>query len=92
MSIVFEFSKKENLLKEYYKLREECFRKELGLDAFDGAEDRFDQTGNILIIRDGDTCIGGVRITGCSLVTRSEMPLEHKNQYTGFTFYAMEEE
>ena len=78
MSITFEFSKQESLLKQYYRLREECFRKELGLDGFDGAEDRFDQTGNILIVRDGDACIGGVRITGCSLSTRSQMPLEHK--------------
>ena len=66
------------MLEQYYKLREECFRNELGLDAFDGAEDRFDQTGNILIFRDGDTCIGGVRINGCSLSTSNQMPLEHK--------------
>lgn len=78
MSITFEFSKQESLLQEYYKLRGECFRHELGLDAFDGAEDLFDQTGNILIIRDGCTCVGGVRINGCSLSSLSQMPLEEK--------------
>ncbi|MEH6357487.1 MAG: hypothetical protein V7745_00755 [Pseudomonadales bacterium] len=78
MSITFEFSKQEGLLKQYYKLREECFRNELGLEAFDGTEDLFDQTGHILIFRDGDICIGGVRITGCSLFGRSLVPLEQK--------------
>jgi len=78
VSITFEFSKQESLLKQYYKLREECFRNELGLEAFDGTEDLFDQTGHTLIFRDGDSCIGGVRINGCSLSTLSQMPLEHK--------------
>jgi len=66
------------MLEQYYGLREECFRKELGLKAFDGAEDIYDQNGTILIVRDGDTCVGGVRITGCSLFGQSLMPLEHK--------------
>lgn len=78
MSITFEFSKQESLLKQYYKLREECFRNELGLEAFDGTEDKYDQNGKILIVRDGQTCVGGVRITGCSLFGRSLMPLEQK--------------
>lgn len=78
MSITFEFSKQDGLLEQYYWLREECFRKELGLNAFNGAEDVYDQTGNILIIRDGDTCVGGVRITGCSLFSQSLTPLENK--------------
>ena len=78
MSITFEFSKCQNLLEQYYALREECFRRELGLSAFDGAEDHYDQEGKILIARDGNICIGGVRITGCSLFGQSLTPLEHK--------------
>lgn len=78
MSITFEFSKQDGLLEQYYWLREECFRKELGLNTFNGAEDVYDQTGNILIIRDGDVCVGGVRITGCSLFSQSLTPLENK--------------
>jgi len=66
------------MLEQYYWLREECFRKELGLQAFDGAEDKYDQNGKILIVRDGNTCVGGVRITGCSLFGQSLMPLEQK--------------
>jgi len=76
--ITFEFSKCDQMLEQYYWLREECFRKELGLEAFDGAEDIYDQNGKILIVRDGDTCVGGVRITGCSLFGQSLMPLEQK--------------
>ena len=78
MPIIFEFSKQEDLLKQYYKLREECFRNELGLDAFDGTEDKYDKNGKILIVRDGQTCVGGVRITGCFLFGESLMPLEQK--------------
>ena len=78
MSITFEFSKQDDFLERYYLLREECFRKELGLDAFDGAEDVYDQAGDILIVRDGDTCVGGVRITGCALSGQNMMPLEQK--------------
>lgn len=78
MAITFEFSKCDNMLEQYYWLREECFRKELGLKAFDGAEDIYDQNGKILIVRDGNTCVGGVRITGCSLFSQSLMPLEQK--------------
>jgi len=78
VSITFEFSKCGSMLEQYYWLREECFRKELGLEAFDGGEDIYDQHGKILIVRDGETCVGGVRITGCSLFGQSLMPLEHK--------------
>lgn len=78
MSITFEFSKQDDLLEQYYWLREECFRKELKLDAFNGREDIYDQTGNILIVRDGDVCVGGVRITGCSLFNQTLTPLESK--------------
>lgn len=78
MSITFEFSKCDSMLEQYYWLREECFRKELGLETFDGGEDIYDQNGKILIVRDGKTCVGGVRITGCSLLGQSLMPLEHK--------------
>lgn len=78
VTITFEFSKCDSMLEQYYSLREECFRKELDLDAFDGGEDIYDQNGKILIVRDGETCVGGVRITGCSLFGQSLMPLEHK--------------
>lgn len=76
MSITFEFTKCESMLEQYYWLREECFRRELGVQDFNGAEDEHDQNGKILIVRDGQTCVGGVRITGCSLFGQSLMPLE----------------
>jgi GNAT superfamily N-acetyltransferase len=62
LSITFELCRDERLLEQYYDLREQCFRKELGLPDFDGGEDERDRQGQILIIRQGDRCIGGARI------------------------------
>ncbi|MCP5129843.1 MAG: hypothetical protein H6985_09700 [Pseudomonadales bacterium] len=62
MSIRFELCSDSNLLAQYYELREQCFRRELGLPDFDGGEDERDRTGHILIARRGDRCVGGARI------------------------------
>ncbi|MEM6579688.1 MAG: hypothetical protein AAF699_00375 [Pseudomonadota bacterium] len=50
------------MLEQYYALREKCFRQELKIPSFDGSEEQRDRDSSILIMRDGDQCIGGARI------------------------------
>ena len=63
MSIIFELCQDPQLLAQYYRLREQCFRRELGLPDFDGSEDDRDRQGQILIARIDDRCVGGARIS-----------------------------
>lgn len=76
MAIVYELSNDPYLLAQYYKIREACFRTELGLSLFDGGEDQHDVPGQILIIREGDRCLGGVRVSGCSSGDSGWLPVE----------------
>lgn len=69
MSIQFELTDDPHLLKQYYQLRERCFRRELGLPDFDGGEDENDRQGMILIAREGDRCVGGARISSSHAVS-----------------------
>ncbi len=67
---------KQEWLGEYYRIREECFRRELGIRAFNGSEDCYDRSGYILIARIGGRCIGGARITGSSSTDLGQLPME----------------
>jgi len=51
------------LLAEYYALRENRYREELGLENFDGSEEEQDRRGKILLAIFEGKCIGGARIT-----------------------------
>lgn len=77
MAIVYELSNDPFLLSQYYKIREACFRTELGLSLFDGGEDQHDVPGQILIIREGDVCLGGVRVSGCLPEEFGWLPVEN---------------
>jgi hypothetical protein len=63
MSIVFEISRDPGLLQQYYALREQCFREELGIPDFDGSEEKRDRISQILIAHRDGRCVGGVRIS-----------------------------
>ena len=63
MSIEFKLTRDPELLQQYYALREQCFRAELGLPDFDGSEDDHDRQGQILLAVQDGRCIGGVRIS-----------------------------
>ena len=63
MQVVYEFTTDPQLLEQYYQLREQCYREELKLPDFNGAEEPADRNGRILIARNGDLCLGGARIT-----------------------------
>lgn len=76
VSITFEFTTDPKLLAQYYQIREECFRKQLGIQSFDGSEDAEDRAADILIARDGDRCIGGARVSGTSASCSVRLPME----------------
>jgi hypothetical protein len=63
MSIEFKLTRDPRLLAQYYALREQCFRAELGLADFDGSEESHDRQGHIVLAIQDGRCIGGARIT-----------------------------
>ena len=63
MSIEFKLTRDPVLLEQYYTLREQCFREELGLSGFDGSEEEQDRHGHIVLAIQDGRCIGGARIS-----------------------------
>jgi hypothetical protein len=63
MPIEFKLTQDPHLLEQYYALREQCFREELGLPDFDGSEEKEDRHGRILLAVQNGRCIGGARIS-----------------------------
>lgn len=74
MPIEFELTRDPHHLEQYYRLRETCFRRELGLADFDGSEEPVDRQGRILVALDNGRCIGGARISGNLPETRHLQP------------------
>ncbi|MEH6822531.1 MAG: GNAT family N-acyltransferase [Motiliproteus sp.] len=63
-------------LEQYYQIRQECFRQELGIRTFDGSEDDFDRSGYLLIALDQERCVGGVRLSVSTPESPQLLPLE----------------
>ena len=63
MSIQFSISRDPQLLEQYYTLREQCFRDELGIPDFDGSEDEMDRQGQIFLAVQNGRVVGGARIS-----------------------------
>ena len=61
--VVYEFTNDPALLHQYYRLREEMYRKTFQTEQFSGTEDVYDKISHILIARKGRLCIGGCRLT-----------------------------
>lgn len=76
MPIHFQLANEPAKRAQYFAIREFCFRNDLGLYSFDGSEDRYDREGEILLIMEGDHCIGGARLSGSR--DRLPLPLEHE--------------
>ncbi len=76
MTLKYELTKDPALLEQYYRIREKCFRRELGIADFDGSEDARDRRSDILVARVGGRCIGGTRITGRHPQSLHPVPLE----------------
>ena len=63
LSLEFKITRDSQVLSQYYQLREQCFRSDLGLSGFDGSEDEQDRRSRILVALQGGRCVGGVRIS-----------------------------
>ena len=59
----FRITREANVLNQYYQLREECFRAELGLADFDGSEEEQDRRSHIMVALKDGRVVGGVRIS-----------------------------
>ena len=66
------------MLEQYYKIREDCYRKDLGLKLFDGKEDDHDKESHIIIIKNNQECVGGVRISGTHPSNGQRLPMEEE--------------
>ena len=62
MSVTFGLTRNPALLEQYYQLREQCYRQELNLRDFSGAEESDDLKGHIFIASQNGRCLGGARI------------------------------
>jgi len=78
MTLECELTTEPALLEQYYRIRENCFRRELGIEGFDGSEDARDRRSHILVARVGGRCIGGTRITGRHPGSLHPVPLEEE--------------
>jgi hypothetical protein len=75
---IYEFTTEQRFLEQYYKIREDCYREDLGLDDFSGAEDEYDRIGHIAIVRHGDEVIAGARLVICKPHSGIKLPLEEE--------------
>jgi len=78
MSVQYEITNDPQLLGQYFRIREHCFREELNLPNFDGSEDAWDRRSHLLIARDEERCVAGVRITGRYPLLKGELPIEEE--------------
>ena len=79
MTISIELCSDPELLQDYFRLRERCYRQDLQLSDFSGDREVADQFGQILLAHDGRQCVGGARIVPASTMAwglpRSEILL-----------------
>jgi GNAT superfamily N-acetyltransferase len=66
LSVLFESTRDPQWLNQYYALRNQCFKSDLGLPDFDGAEEVHDRQGHIVIARSEGQCIAGARIVSAA--------------------------
>ena len=79
MSIRFEITRSNSLLDQYFQLREESFRSELGIENFDGSETEQDRSGQVLVAVDRDNqVLAGARIIGTAPGAAPRLPIESK--------------
>jgi hypothetical protein len=101
--LIYEFSKNEKLLRQYYRLRKIIYDIELGI-SIPLHNDYFDSISETLIVRNKQKCIGGVRVTVCEPNSNIMLPTEddefrleellpelnlHSNTYAEFSRLAL---
>jgi GNAT superfamily N-acetyltransferase len=62
LPVLFETTRDPQWLSQYYSLRDQCFKSDLGIPDFNGAEEEHDLQGHIVIARSGGQCIAGARV------------------------------
>ena len=77
--ITYEFTANNELLEQYFAIREECLRKEWGLVDYSGARDKNDLDGHILVAIKDNVCIGGARWIPAPLTDRKLLHIESEN-------------
>lgn len=80
--ITLEFTKDQNLLEQYYNLREQSYRLEWGFSQYRGLEVEHDRKSNILIARFGNKVVGGAR-----LAFSNKQILSNEDIGSGFTYF-----
>lgn len=77
MDYSFVVARNTQLLDKYYRLREACFREELGIPEFDGGEDDYDRAGTVLLaVERGGRVLAGARIYGNHPGQGRSLPVE----------------
>ena len=74
--LTFEFTKDKGLLHQYYNIREQESEAVYGINNYEGGETEFDRKGDILIVRKGNQCVGGVRLLVSTPRLRRKLPIE----------------
>jgi hypothetical protein len=54
--------KDKKLLEEYYALRQEVYRTQLGFEGYDGSENEYDRKGDIIVVLRNEKVIAGARL------------------------------
>lgn len=75
-NISYEFTTDPESLQQYYNIREFAYKETLGVQGFSGQEDELDKHSYILVVKSGNTVIGGARLTVSSPEKPQIMPLE----------------
>ena len=76
VEVEYEFSRDPGLLHQYYILRENMFINVWGLKSFTGHEDSHDRYSHILLARQANHVVGGIRITVKSQRPSRKLPME----------------
>lgn len=88
--LILEVTKDTYFLKQYYKIREALYRRDLHLENFSGEEDQYDLDGDIVIVRIGQEVVGGGRINYSKPQSRIPLVLEEEGFYIAELFPDLE--
>lgn len=64
------------LVSQYFQLRQEQFTDYWNLQSFAGGADNYDVLGNILLLKQSNKCIGGIRLVTSAKDSDTLLPLE----------------
>jgi len=80
-NVVMEFTKNEDLLGQYFRLRKDIYKKVLNCDVFEAQADEVDKRSEIIVLKSGNRCVGGARATISTPENPSLLPMEANGFY-----------